>query len=119
MKRSAVFGMLLAGSCAGIVNGLFGAGGGMILVPLLRKYGSLDKHSLFPGSIAVMLPICTISLILTAMDTPLPWSASLPYLLGGAVGGILAGVFGKRIPVLWLHRILGFLILWGGIRYLC
>ena len=29
------YGLALAGICAGAVNGLFGAGGGMVLVPLL------------------------------------------------------------------------------------
>ena len=41
------------------------------------------------------------------------------YLAGSAAGGFLAGIFGKKIPVLWLHRILGIFILWGGIRNLC
>jgi len=43
---------------------------------------------------------------------------ALPYLIGSLIGGVGAGLWGKRIPVLWLHRILGVLILWGGIRYL-
>jgi len=33
--------------------------------------------------------------------------------------GLLAGKYGERIPAHWLHRGLGVLILWGGIRYLC
>ena len=30
-----LMGGILAGLCAGAVNGLFGAGGGMVLIPLL------------------------------------------------------------------------------------
>ena len=33
--RNVKFGMVLAGACAGLVAGLFGAGGGLVLVPLL------------------------------------------------------------------------------------
>ena len=40
-------------------------------------------------------------------------------ILGSMAGGLLAGWTGNRIPVKWLHRILGILIIWGGIRYLC
>lgn len=107
----------LAGMAAGAVTGLLGAGGGMILVPLLRICTDLEEEDIFPASISVILPICAISLLIT--DAPLPWSAAIPYLLGSGFGGILAGIWGKNIPVKWLHRTLGLLILWGGWRYLC
>lgn len=109
--------IILAGAAAGAVNGLFGAGGGMILVPLLGM-AKLEKDTVFPSSIAIILPICLVSLALGTGLGSLPWREATPYLLGSAAGGILAGAFGKRIPVVWLHRILGVLILWGGWRYL-
>lgn len=109
----------LAGFCAGGVTGLFGAGGGMILVPLLAMIPQLDEDSIFPVSVSVILPVCIVCLIQYAAVQPLPFRAALPYLLGSCGGGILAGFFGRKLPVLWLHRLLGALILWGGIRYLC
>lgn len=109
----------IAGAAAGAVNGLFGAGGGMILVPLLTSLTDLEDEAVFPASVSTILPICLVSLSVTAMDTPLPFSAALPYLTGGVIGGIIAGLTGNKIPVKWLHRSLGVLILWGGVRYLC
>ena len=109
---------IIAGTLTGIVNGLFGAGGGMILVPLLRKGAGLSDAEVFSASISIMLPICLISLTVYSIQDPLPWSAALPYLIGSALGGTVAGIWGKNVPVKWLHRILGLLILWGGIRYL-
>ena len=35
MRKNTIFGAVLAGGAAGMVTGLFGAGGGMVLVPLL------------------------------------------------------------------------------------
>ena len=112
-------GLIVAGSAAGFVNGLFGAGGGMILVPLLNRLTDLEDRQIFSQSIAIILPICLVSLTATAIQSPLPWGEALPYLLGSGIGGWLAARYGQRIPVLWLHRSLGLLILWGGIRYLC
>ena len=109
----------LCGAVAGAVNGLLGAGGGMLLVPLLQKYGALEDRQVFPSSVAIILPICVVSLSVTAIRGPLPWSEAFPYLLGSIPGGLLAGLFGKKIRVKWLHRFLGIVLLWGGIRYLC
>ncbi len=110
---------VLAGVCAGVVNGLLGAGGGMVLVPLLTLLTSLEEKEIVPASIAIIAPICAVSLGVTAITTQIPWKEALPYLFGSAAGGFLAGKFGKKIPVKWLHRGLGILILWGGIRNLC
>ena len=112
-------GMVLAGIGAGIVNGLFGAGGGMVLVPLLTWLTDLEDKDIFPTSVSIILPICIISLLVSFRSGIVSWKTVLLYLAGSIAGGVLAGVFGKRIPTLWLHRLLGVLILWGGIRYLC
>ena len=117
MNRKAI-GFLLAGLCAGAVTGLFGAGGGMFLVPLLGLLTDTESDSVFPTSLSIILPICVVCIISYAITAPLPIREALPYLLGSSIGGILAGIYGTKIPTLWLHKVLGVLILWGGIRYL-
>ena len=119
MKKNNKWGMYLAGVAAGAVNGLFGAGGGMLLVPLLTGITDIDEDQVFPASVSIILPISIISLSVSCWRTGLPFQEAWPYLLGSIGGGILAGITGSRIPVTWLHRILGVLILWGGVRYLC
>ncbi len=109
---------ILAGAAAGAVNGLFGAGGGMLLVPILSGSPELEREGLFPSSVAIILPICVTSLLVSG-GGQIPWTQAWPYLLGGIPGGLAAVLWGKRIPVKWLHRILGCLILYGGVRYLC
>lgn len=119
MKLSGKWGMMLSGLSAGAVNGLFGAGGGMVLVPLLTALTDIKEDEVFPASVSIILPICIISLLFSRDGEGITFAAVLPYLLGSAVGGVLCGCFGRKIPTLWLHRLLGVLILWGGVRYLC
>ena len=107
-----------AGFLAGIVNGIFGGAGGMVLIPALGLWTDAREDEIFPISVSVMLPVCLFSLWLTARTAPIPWADALPYLLGSTGGGILAGLFGRKIPTLWLHRFFGVMLLWGGIRYL-
>ena len=118
-KSKDLIGASLAGISAGCINGILGGAGGLILIPALRLLTNVKERDLFDISVSVMLPVCLISLFLTSRSTPLPWKDAVPYLIGSTLGGILSGIFGKRIPELWLHRILGAMILWGGIRYLC
>ena len=54
MKKQ--LGYILAGGIAGAINGLLGAGGGMLLVPLLSLFTDLDEEHIFPTSVTVMLP---------------------------------------------------------------
>lgn len=119
MKKFTWLPIAVAGLCAGAVTGLLGAGGGMILVPLLTKWGGLEEDQVFPASVSIILPICIISLLFQGRSSAITFADVLPYLLGSGIGGIAVGFWGRKIPVKWLHRILGALILWGGIRYLC
>lgn len=119
MKIKKYAGIILAGVGAGAVNGLFGAGGGMVLVPLLSWLTDLEYREIFPASVCIILPVCIVSLLITYRSGTVDAKTIMFYLLGSAGGGILAGLLGKRIPTKWLHRLLGILILWGGIRYLC
>ena len=110
--------LLLTGAAAGLVCGLFGAGGGMVLVPLLVRFCHMESKTAFASALSVMLPVSLVSLAVCGLTGGLPFRASLPYLAGGLAGGILAGIFYKKIPTTLLHRAMGLLILWGGLRLL-
>lgn len=119
MHRRQWFAIALAGLGAGAVNGMFGGGGGMVLVPLLGMFGQMRDEEIFPSSVSIILPICVTSLAIAGSQGVVVLVQAFPYLIGSALGGIAAGIWGRKIPTALLHRALGVLILWGGIRYLC
>lgn len=107
---------LLSGALAGFLNGFFGAGGGMLLVPLFIWLVKMEDKAAFSSAIAVMLPLSVVSLIVYGLHESLPLRDALPYLLGGAGGGVLAGLLFQKIPARALHLIFGAVILAGGLR---
>ena len=109
---------LLAGALAGFINGFFGAGGGMVLVPLLIWLVGLPDKLAFSSAISIILPLCVVSLVIYGRHDMLPLSDALPYLLGGAGGGVLAGLWFRKVSARVLHIALGLLILFGGARLL-
>lgn len=73
MKKKSWLGMALSGLAAGAVAGLFGAGGGMVLVPLLTLLTPLEETEVFPSSITIILPICLVTLAVSAAVGTVPW----------------------------------------------
>ena len=50
------------------------------------------------------------------MQGGLPLAAAWPYLLGGMLGGWIAGRIFHRLDMVWLRRAFGVLLLYGGVR---
>lgn len=114
MKENAK--LLLIGSIAGAVNGLFGAGGGLFLVPLLIHFANIEEKKAFATSVAIILPLTIASFTIFCLKGGNVWLQALPYAIGGIVGGILSARLFRKIPVVWIHRLFGVLILYGGIK---
>ena len=116
--KFALWKVLLTGALAGFVNGFFGAGGGMLVVPLLIVLVGLADKQAFSSAISIILPLTIVSLIIYAKNGALDIKAALPYLLGGAGGGVLAGLWFRKVSARVLRIALGLLILFGGARLL-
>lgn len=108
----------VSGAAAGLVNGLFGAGGGMILVPMLIHYGKLEDKKAFSSAVCIILPLCLVSIAVYWMKQVFPFGDALPYLIGGLIGGFLGGILFKKVSVQFLHKLFGIIIFWGGLRLL-
>ncbi len=106
----------LAGAAAGLANGLFGAGGGMLLVPLLQKNCALEERRCFATALLTMLPLCLVSLFIYLRSGSLELRSAYPLLAGGFLGGCVGGMLLNRVPLRLLHGIFGGILLWGGIR---
>ncbi|MDD6160082.1 MAG: TSUP family transporter [Oscillospiraceae bacterium] len=118
MKHSKQVWFAVAGGAAGLVNGFFGGGGGMILVPMLAGKCGLDRRQAFATSVAVIAPLCALSAGIYCLRGDLELSAALPYLAGGLVGGLIGGRVFKQLSMKWLRRLFALLILYGGVRAL-
>lgn len=111
------FKFLLAGGAAGLANGFFGGGGGSVLVPLLTRFCGLDQRRAFATSVAVILPLCVLSVVIYVLRGGLDLTVAWPYLLGGTAGGWLGGKLFKGVRMDWLRRGFGLLLIYGGTRY--
>lgn len=105
----------LGGILIGAVNGLFGAGGGIIAVPILEKAG-LNKKQSHANAVAVILPVSILSGILYLLEGRVQFSDVSPYVLWGLIGSVLGTFVLKKISPLWLKRIFGIFVIYAGVR---
>jgi uncharacterized membrane protein YfcA len=103
------------GTCTGIVNGLFGSGGGMIAVPMLESQGIETKKS-HATSIALILPLSIISTIFYSRSGSIDWKTALSLIPLGLCGAIVGSILMKKIKSVWLKKIFGLLLIIAGVR---
>ena len=108
----------LIGALAGTANGLFGAGGGLFLVPLFISLTKMEEKKAFATSVAVIFPLSIASLVVFLVRGDNVLADGFAFMLGGIGGGVLSGKIFKNIPTVWLHRVFGLLILYGAVRTL-
>ncbi len=108
----------LSGALAGLATGLFGGGGGMVLVPLLLSFCGLEEKRAFAASVAIICPLCLTAALVYGRWNALPLRAALPYLIGGLLGGALGGLWFRRVSPVFLRKSLALLLLYGGVRCL-
>jgi len=109
---------ILIGVVVGIANGLFGAGGGTLLVPALEKFGKLETHKAHATALAVMLPLSVVSTIVYIWGVDVNWTAVLFVSLGGVVGGIVGAKLLNRLSAGWLNMLFGLFLIAGATRML-
>ncbi len=111
-------GLLLAagGFLIGAVNGLLGAGGGMLAVPLLSKVCGLERQEAHMNSVAVILPITLVSVCIYLFKGSVQVSDALRFVPAGLLGALLGTAVLGKISSKWLKIIFGGFMIWAGIR---
>jgi uncharacterized membrane protein YfcA len=95
---------LVVGLAAGFMSGLFGVGGGILVVPALVLLLHMEQRLAHGTSLAAVLPISAISLLTYWSQGNVDWWLAL-WLSLGALGG---AVLGTRLLHVVPHRALGY-----------
>ena len=107
----------LAGAGAGLANGLFGGGGGMVFIPVMSR-SPLERQKLYATCVGVIFPVCAVSAAVYFWRSELSLAAALPYLLGGLAGGFVGGKLYGKLSAKWLKLLFAAFLFYGGLKYL-
>lgn len=105
---------IVVGFLSGIINGLLGAGGGMLAVPTLKT--QIDAQKAHATTVAIIMPMCLTSSIFYIYAGRVTISDAMPYAPYGVVGAIIGAVLLTKLKSKHLRIIFGLFMIWAGIR---
>ena len=89
---------VIVGLAAGLLGGLFGVGGGLIIVPGLVGLAGMDRRLAHGTSLAATLPIAAASLITYVSHGNVDWPVALFLAIGAIAGAIVGTTLLQIIP---------------------
>jgi uncharacterized membrane protein YfcA len=101
---------VLIGLLAGLLSGLFGVGGGTVIVPLLVLLCGFDQRLASGTSLAAILPTAVVGVISYAAVGSVSWLAALLLAVGAVAGAQIGTWLLPRLPVRALQ--------WGFVGFL-
>lgn len=108
--KKCAFGFLI-----GLINALFGAGGGMVAVPFLRKSGLSQKQAQ-ATAICIILPLTILSALIYLSRGYFRLSDSTVFIAFGFPGALLGTVLLSKMKNSLLQKVFCFFMLWAGFR---
>ena len=89
---------MVIGIMAGLLGGMFGVGGGLIIVPALAGIAKMDRRRASGTSLAATLPIAAAALVTYVADGNVDWAVALCLASGAIVGAIVGTHLLSVIP---------------------
>ena len=107
----------LLGTAAGILNSLFGAGGGIIVIPYLKNKG-LDQKSAQASALPALAVMSTISAITYLNNNYFSLKDALLFIPFGLIGALSGNMLFGKIPERLLSIAFALFLCYSGIRML-
>ena len=120
--------LLLGGFGAGFVNGLLGAGGGIIIVYLLSylakrrrahsspdgSFTALSQHDILANALCIMFPISVVSCTVYFLRGNIVGSQISFFIIPAVFGGVIGGIALPHIKAELLRKIFSLLVIISG-----
>ena len=110
--------LVIVGLMAGIVNGFFGAGGGLIIVPMLKKISDSDSKIIHATTLGCVMFMCLSSSIVYLTNGIVDFKLTLFCLIGSLIGSFVATKLLKKLKNNYIDLIFSFVLIAAGISLL-
>lgn len=108
--------LISIGIIAGLINGFFGSGGGIIVVIGLVHLIQIEDYKAHATALSVILPLSIISTIIYLLNNKIPFKITILAMMGGIAGSFIGAKTLDKIPVSILRKIFGGVIIYSALR---
>ena len=99
-KRGGTVLVLVAiGALAGVLSGLFGVGGGVIVVPALMAFAQMDQRRASATSLVANAPAAVVGAVTYAVQGEVHWLAALTLAVGSVIGAPIGARLLRALPL--------------------
>lgn len=107
---------IVGGLLAGFLNGLFGSGGGTVIVPFLEECLDQDEHTSHATAILIILCFTVVSLFFYGRHDFLDYKLALWVSIGGVAGGLIGAKLLKKLSGGVIRKIFGAFMILAALR---
>jgi len=111
IKKTALIGFI-----TGLINGVFGSGGGTLLVPCLVFIMGVEDHKAHATAISIILPLSIISSFVYFKYDVVDPALTLKVAIGSIIGALVGSSILNRFSVNILRKIFGIFMIIAAVR---
>ena len=105
--------VLILSFCAGLINGILGAGSGIIFLLIPKFFSSSGGREIYSFAMTCVIPVSIISL-LSYPSSIFSLENILPLIIPGILGGVVGALLSERIHLPLLNSIFAVITVYSG-----
>lgn len=106
----------IIGLFTGFVNGVFGSGGGTLLVPILNNILKVEEHNSHATALAIIIFLSTTSSIVYVSKGTYDISLTIKAAIGSIIGGIIGAKLLCKVTGRFLRISFGIVMIIAALR---
>lgn len=107
--------LTLIGIISGLVNGFFGAGGGLIIVPMIKKFDNKNSKVVHATTLGCVMFMCLSSSVVYIIEKCIDFKLVLFCTIGSLIGSVLAVKLLKNLKNNYIDLIFSFVLIIAGL----
>lgn len=104
------------GSMTGFINGVFGSGGGTLLVPILSNILKVEEHKSHATALAIIVFLTTASSVVYVSKGTYDLTITFKVALGSVIGGVIGAKILCKLTGRFLRISFGLIMIIAALR---